>query len=374
MRIRIAGRAAPCVVLALLATVTAAEQAPVPASAGAPAAKAVDDVLDRPAMESTLAARRLLLGMARAGDRLVAVGPRGHIVVSSDGGQTWQQSKVPVSSDLTAVYFPTAQRGWAVGHDGVVLATTDGGATWAKQLDGRAVNRLILDDVKAKLAADPASESLQALVAEAERYQEEGPDKPFLDVWFEDENHGFVVGAYNLILETTDGGKTWQSWFDRVANPRFMNLYSIRPAAGGLYISGEGGVVFRHDAANRHFNAVPVDYAGSLFAVVDAGDAVLVCGLRGNLFRSADGGATWQKVDGRLPATIVAGAPIGPRAAVLADQGGRLSVTRDGGVTFEPIKLEKNLPLTGVIDAGGGRLGLTGPFGALVVAPGAKAP
>lgn len=373
MRIRIAGWAASCVVLTLSAAVTNAEQAATSAAPAA-AAEAVADVLDRPSMPSELAAKRLLLGMARAGERFVAVGPRGHIVVSADGGQTWQQSKVPVSSDLTAVYFPSATRGWAVGHDGVVLATTDGGATWTKQLDGRAVNRLILDDVKAKLAADPASEALQALAAEAERYQEEGPDKPFLDVWFEDENHGFVVGAYNLILETTDGGQTWQSWFDRVANPRFMNLYSIRPAAGGLYISGEGGVVFRHDAAKQRFDAVPVDYAGSLFAVVDAGDAVLVCGLRGNLFRSADGGATWQKVDGRLPATIVAGAPIGPRAAVLADQGGRLSVTRDGGVTFEPIKLAKNLPLTGVIDAGGGKLGLTGPFGALVVAPGAAAP
>ena len=361
--------AAVLVAVAALSAAAVAEQAATPV-----AARAGSDVLDRPAMESPLAAKRLLISMARAGDRYVAVGPRGHIVVSADGGQTWKQSSVPVSSDLTAVHFPSATHGWAVGHDGVVLASTDGGATWTRQLDGRAVNDLILNDVKGKLAASPESEELKTLVAEAERYKEEGPDKPFLDVWFEDENHGFVVGAYNLILETADGGKTWQSWFDRVANPRFMNLYSIRPAAGGLYISGEGGVVFRHDAANRHFNAVPVDYAGSLFAVVDAGDAVLVCGLRGNLFRSADGGATWQKVDGRLPATIVAGASIGPRAAVLADQGGRLSVTRDGGVTFEPLKLEKNLPLTGVIDAGGGRLGLTGPFGALVVAPGAKAP
>jgi photosystem II stability/assembly factor-like uncharacterized protein len=325
-------------------------------------------------MESALASRRLLLGMARAGDRFVAVGPRGHVVVSSDGGQTWQQSKVPVSSDLTAVYFPSATHGWAVGHDGVVLATTDGGATWAKQLDGRVVNRLILDDVNAKLAADPASEALAALAAEATRYQEEGPDKPFLDVWFENESHGFVVGAYNLILETSDGGKTWQSWFDRVANPRFMNLYSIRPAAGGLYISGEGGVVFRHDAENRRFDAVPVDYRGSLFAVVDAGDAVLVCGLRGNLFRSADGGATWQKIESRLPATIVAGARLAPGVAVLADQGGRLAVTRDGGLSFALLELAKTVPLTGVIDAGDGKLGLTGPFGALVVAPGAKAP
>jgi len=184
------------------------------ASAGAVAI----DVLDRPAMQSPLAAKKLLLSVARADDRLVAVGPRGHIVVSTDAGVSWQQSQVPVSSDLTAVYFASAKRGWAVGHDGVVLASTDGGATWIRQLDGRAVNELVLADVRAKLAAAPESEALQALVAEAERSVESGPDKPLLDVWFENETTGYVVGAYGLLLRTNDAGATWQTGFNRNEN------------------------------------------------------------------------------------------------------------------------------------------------------------
>jgi photosystem II stability/assembly factor-like uncharacterized protein len=190
-----------------------------------------------------------------------------------------------------------------------------------------------------------------------------------LDVWFENESHGFVVGAYNLILETTDGGRTWQSWFDRVTNPRFMTLYSIRPAAGGLFIAGEAGVVFRLDPVAKHFDAVPVDYAGSLFGVADAGDAVLVFGLRGNAFRSSDGGATWTKVDSRLPATIVGGTTLERSAVVLADQGGRLAISYDGCVNFELVPVQRTLPLTSVVDAGAGRLAVTGPFGVMVVAP-----
>lgn len=327
------------------------------------------DVLDRPSSPSTLAAKKLLLSVTRAGDRLVAVGPRGHIVVSADAGATWQQSAVPVSSDLTAVHFPTAKLGWAVGHDGVVLATTNGGETWTRQLDGREVNALILADVTAKLAANPQSSELQALVAEAERSTEQGPDKPFLDVWFENETTGYVVGAYNLLLKTSDGGATWQSWFDRTDNPRLMNLNAIRPAASGLYIAGEGGTVLRLDPATQRFVAVPVDYAGSLFGVADLGDAVLVYGLRANAFRSTDGGATWTRVDTQLPATIVGGTSAGHGTIVLVDQGGRLALSTDAGLSFALMPLQRTVPVTSVADAGAGRLAVTGPFGVMVVAP-----
>lgn len=343
-----------------------------PARSAAPPASAVD-VLDRPAQMSPLAARRLMQSVARAGDRLVGVGPRGHIVVSADGGATWKQAAVPVSSDLTAVYFAGSKAGWAVGHDGVVLATTDGGDTWVKQLDGRAANGLLLKAMGERAAADPASAEMKELLAEAERFMEQGPDKPFLDVWFQDEKNGYVVGAYNLIFATSDGGKTWEPWFDRTDNPKFLNLYSIRPAAGGLYIAGEGGLVLRFDPAAKRFRAVPVDYRGSLFGVVDGGNSVLVFGLRGNLFRSDDGGKSWTKVDSQLPATIVSGVRTEKGALVIADQGGRIALSTDGGKSFNRVKLAKAIPVFGLTDAGAGKLAFATPVGVLVVDPAAPA-
>ena len=52
------------------------------------AAEGFRDVLDNPARESAFAAKSLLNGVAAAGKRLVAVGQRGHIVYSDDGGKT----------------------------------------------------------------------------------------------------------------------------------------------------------------------------------------------------------------------------------------------------------------------------------------------
>ena len=193
--------------------------------------KAFQDPLEVAARSSPLAARSLLQGVARAGDRIVAVGQRGHIVVSSDFGATWTQAKVPVSSDLNAVFFVDARQGWAVGHDGVILATTDAGDTWTLQLDGRRANERLVEYMQRRAAESPTPEVRQ-LLDDANRYREQGADKPFLDVWFADASNGYAVGAYNLIFRTTDGGKDWQPWFDRTDNPKAFNLYAIRKAAG----------------------------------------------------------------------------------------------------------------------------------------------
>src|SRR3989442_2955078 len=103
----------------------------------ATAVRAFQDPLDTPASASALAAKSVLVSVANAQDGLVAVGARGHILTSSDGGNEWRQVSVPVSSDLTALHFSSAKQGSAVGHDGVGLHNGDSGRTQSKQLQCR---------------------------------------------------------------------------------------------------------------------------------------------------------------------------------------------------------------------------------------------
>ena len=139
------------------------------------------DVLDTPAQKSPLAARGLLTGLARAGKRSSRSASAATCCLSDDAGKTWQQADVPVSSDLVAVHFPDAERGWAVGHDGVVLNSTDGGRTWTRQLDGR--------DLGDALVAYYSRSGDAKWLAEAQRFAAQGAENPFLDVWFEDDTH-----------------------------------------------------------------------------------------------------------------------------------------------------------------------------------------
>src|SRR5690606_5595684 len=100
----------------------------------APAVQAADEtVAPKPAEIAPKSAQALLTAIDAAGDRLVAVGSRGHIPLSTDGGALWKQVAVPVRGLLTDVRFVDAQTGWAVGHDATILKTTDGGDSWTLQ-------------------------------------------------------------------------------------------------------------------------------------------------------------------------------------------------------------------------------------------------
>ena len=99
------------------------------------------------------------------------------------------------------------------------------------QLSGRTANDLLIAAMERKVAAEPASEDAKKLLAEAQRYKEQGADKPFLDVWFADAQNGYAVGAYNLIVRTRDGGKTWESVVRPDRQPEI--LQPLRDPPGG---------------------------------------------------------------------------------------------------------------------------------------------
>jgi photosystem II stability/assembly factor-like uncharacterized protein len=60
------------------------------------------------------------------------VGFAGQLFRTKDGGATWETKKSPVSGWLTSVGFDRAKRGWITTDDGFLLSE-DGGETWKLQ-------------------------------------------------------------------------------------------------------------------------------------------------------------------------------------------------------------------------------------------------
>lgn len=318
---------------------------------------AAGDPLATPARDSALARQSIVTSLSSYDDKLiVAVGQRGHALRSSDHGRTWAQGRVPLSSDLTAVQLVNERTGYAVGHDGVVLRTDDGGANWSKLLDGRMANKLVQEAMQRKVdaAGDKADQEARRLLAEAQRNTELGSDKPFLDLWFANANEGFVVGAFNLIFRTRDGGRTWEPWFDRTDNPKLLNLYAIARAQDALFVVGEAGLLLRLDEKSQRFRALASPYKGSFFGVLGGSAGVLAYGMRGHAFLSNDGGDNWHAVDTSLVASITAATISRDGRVILVDQSGNLAVSADGGNRFARVPMTTPSPQCAVAETAGG--------------------
>jgi photosystem II stability/assembly factor-like uncharacterized protein len=278
-----------------------------------------------------LAARSLLLAATRAGDRLVAVGDRGHVLLSSDQGRTWTQVIVPTRAMLTGVSFPDAQHGWAVGHDGVILATQDGGKTWARQDDGKDLETV------------------------------------YLDVHFRDTQHGYAVGAYGKFMLTTDGGQTWAAEKPSDDEVHYNRITATK--GGYLYLAGEAGLLLVSRDHGKTWIKSDVPYDGSFFGALPLESGrVVIYGLRGHILHSDDHGGTWTEQTNPVEVLIMAGTRLGGGTVVLAGQGGNFFVSRDDGLTFTHWKpADFGTSIAAVIDAGDGALLAVGEAGAVRV-------
>jgi photosystem II stability/assembly factor-like uncharacterized protein len=244
--------------------------------------------LSESAVMARLAPQSLLLDVARSGDRLLAVGERGHILVSSDGGQSWTQAKVPTRALLTGVYLHDDQLGWAVGHDSVVLRTRDGGVSWKR--------------------VHHAPEN----------------ERPLLDVWFKDAERGLATSAYGELLVTSDGGDSWVARSVRDGDDFHLNQLAAA-ADGTLYLAGEAGHLYRSDDGGETWVPLPSPYEGSFFGLLPLAEGpVLAFGLRGRLFSSTDRGRTWTRIETATEATLLSAIQIGPGRFVIAGMEGTL--------------------------------------------------
>ena len=251
--------------------------------------------IDGDSVIEPLAKSSLLLDVHGGGERAVAVGERGHILLSTDDGNNWRQVAAPTRRTLTGVFLIDDKTVWAVGHQSVILKSGDGGETWAK--------------------------------ANAEN----DPETAYLDILFLDAKTGFIVGSYGKFLSTSDGGKTWTE----AKQDDDPHLSHIIPAPdGGLWLTGEFGTVRRSGDRDKRWAPLSTPYEGTFFGAVPfAKRGALVFGLRGNIFRSGDGGE-WLKIESPTKALLHAGLALADGRLVLAAAAGQLLVSADEGRSF----------------------------------------
>jgi len=230
--------------------------------------------------------------------RVIAVGDRGAIYRSGDGGEHWQNVESSTARSLYSVSMANAAVGWAVGQYGTIIRTVDGGRTWTIQ---------------------PGPEGKRAL--------------HLLGVHAVDADTAWVVGVWGTRILTQDGGVTWTDhsvpmtlehplfeWLSMedqekvreggaVYEDVVLNDVYCRPRPSKLcWIVGEFGTNFRTEDLGGTWIRGSVDgdsidngrdpdieRTSHLFAVSFSGEREgLIAGLGGVVLRSVDGGRHWR--------------------------------------------------------------------------------
>ena len=168
----------------------------------------------------------------------------GHLLTTTDGGQTWRDATLPIKGASLALAHPAPSDGWIVASDSGpgptdLIVTHDGGATWQTLTN----------------PAAPGFAFAQSLT-------------------FRTSTQGWLLGGsepgageqMKVVFATSDGGRTWTTLAhtDRMGQPQ-TNV------AGSLPIGG---------------------YLGPMVASSDRD--LWIASARGALLHSADGGKTWQ--------------------------------------------------------------------------------
>jgi len=289
------------------------------------AAVAQDPALDTVyAQVEPLVTKSLLLDVTRGpAGQFVAVGERGHIIHSPDGEHWTQAEHVPTRSTLTSV-TAFGDRLWAAGHDTVILTSADGGVTWTLQ------------------NFDP------------DRQQ------PIMDILFTDVSTGFAIGAYGLMLVTSDAGAHWE---DRKVSDEEWHLNAIVDLGGGtLVMAGESGLAYRSTDAGETWEVIDLPYQGSMWGItMTGGDCLLTFGLRGHVQESCDQGQSWEELETGTEASLGGGVRVGDLTVLVGNSGAILE--RSGRGAFKVFTHPSGVDLSAVIGMDDGRLLMVGEDG-----------
>ena len=250
-----------------------------------------------------------------------AVGSRGTLLSTTDGGRTWKSKSSPIEDTIRDIYFTDDQNGVIVCERSIydlqtndeprayLLKTMDGGEHWKKvtirggSVDARLMRTVFTRDGRgwafgeggAMFVTSDAGSSWMRLQA---------PTRYLLLGGAMVNESGWLVGAGSTILQTNDGGETWHhARFAVPVNVRFNATSFLNDRIG--WAVGTSGSIFRTVNGGRSWQRQRSNVSSDLLDVkfVNSAEGWAV-GAEGTVLHTRDGGINWITERSPTPHTL----------------------------------------------------------------------
>lgn len=254
----------------------------------------------------------------------VAVGGRGSLVISNDGGQTWERQDYDTRRAFLDVTM-AGERQVAVGQDGVII-WRDGNGEWTEvepiteeRLLGVSLNRggfgVAVGTFGTMIKTDDGGESWADVDFDITQVTDGGYQAHINDVSVTDEGMALAVGEFGLVLRSTGDARDWE-----VVRRGESSLFSIQMRADGTgYAVGQEGTVARSTDGGETWTDLSTGVDANLLGVhADDSGQIVAPGMR-HMIYSNDDGETWQQVTaGDVNENWYMGATVAGDGSVLA--------------------------------------------------------
>ena len=120
-----------------------------------------------------------------------------------------------------------------------------------------------------------------------------------LDVDFIDDKHGFLVGSNRLILETTDGGNTWEERLLDLASEENFRLLDIDFKGDEGWLIGQPSLVMHTTDAGKNWTRLSLGnkLPGQPFLVTTLGeDNAELATTAGAIYTTSNSGESWEAI------------------------------------------------------------------------------
>ncbi len=299
-----------------------------------------------------------------------AVGDRGTVWHTRDGGQIWRMQRTGVEASLRAVAFANREAGIAVGaktdpythtSSAVILLTRDGGRQWLSSRDALipGLKRVGLFDTRNGWAVgDPSAMYPSGVFMTTDSGQSWRPlTGPGTTSWLTADMVDPQTGALAGRKGTAAAVRRGEVRPGEVGLFGLRNLAQLRlsPPTGG-WLAADGGLLLNTPDLGISWQTPPAELPQAAMhfdfhALAVHGSHVWVAGTPGTrVFHSADGGRSWQVSPTGSRAPIRGLAFADERRGVAVGDLGTILATSDGGQTWD------------MRQAGGTRAALMGVF------------